>query len=107
MSHSSWNWELISDQPLELWLPDLNERKKLYPKRMVIASIMAGAGSDGEMENWCKLASACVDVGCDAIELNMSCPHMDRKDMGAYEEFVKRLISLFTGLGTCRFALRP
>ena len=83
MSHSSWNWELISDQPLELWLPDLNERKKLYPKRMVIASIMAGAGSDGEMENWCKLASACVDVGCDAIKLNMSCPHMDRKDMGA------------------------
>ena len=50
---------------------------------MFIASIMAGADSDGEMENWCKLASACVDVGCDAIELNMSCPHMGRKDMGA------------------------
>jgi dihydroorotate dehydrogenase len=24
-----------------------------------------------------------VRVGCDALELNMSCPHMDRKDMGA------------------------
>jgi len=83
VSHSSWNWELISDQPLELWLPDLKEIKQLYPKRMVIASIMAGAGSDTEMDNWRKLASACVDVGCDAIELNMSCPHMDRKDMGA------------------------
>ena len=83
VSHSSWNWELISDQPLDLWLPDLEEIKNTYPDRMVIASIMAGAGSDNEMDNWRKLAIACVNVGCDAIELNMSCPHMDRKDMGA------------------------
>ena len=27
VSHSSWNWELISDQALELWLPDLEEIK--------------------------------------------------------------------------------
>ncbi|MEM8541374.1 MAG: hypothetical protein AAGF25_10510, partial [Pseudomonadota bacterium] len=38
VSHSSWNWELISDQPLELWLPDLEEIKKTYPDRMLIAS---------------------------------------------------------------------
>ena len=95
VSHSSWNWELISDQPLETWLPDLKEIKQLYPKRMVIASIMAGAGSDAEMDNWRKLANACVDVGCDAIELNMSCPHMDRKDMGANinnDEFIIRSV---------------
>ncbi|MEM1300309.1 MAG: tRNA-dihydrouridine synthase, partial [Pseudomonadota bacterium] len=84
VSHSSWNWELISDQPLDLWLPDLEEIKTTYPDRMLIASIMAGAGNDEEMENWRKLARACVDVGCDAVELNMSCPHMDRKDMGAH-----------------------
>ncbi len=83
VSHSSWNWELISDQPLDLWLPDLEEIKTTYPDRMVIASIMAGAGNDREMGNWQRLAKACVNVGCDAIELNMSCPHMDRKDMGA------------------------
>ncbi|MEM7599466.1 MAG: tRNA-dihydrouridine synthase [Pseudomonadota bacterium] len=83
VSHSSWNWELISDQPLELWLPDLEEIKTTYPDRMVIASIMAGAGNEEEMDNWRKLARAVVNVGCDAIELNMSCPHMDRKDMGA------------------------
>jgi dihydropyrimidine dehydrogenase (NAD+) subunit PreA len=83
VSHSSWNWELISDQPLDLWLPDLEEINTTYPDRMVIASIMAGAGSDAEMDNWRKLATACVNVGCNAIELNMSCPHMDRKDMGA------------------------
>ncbi|MEL7099944.1 MAG: tRNA-dihydrouridine synthase [Pseudomonadota bacterium] len=83
VSHSSWNWELISDQPLDQWLPDLEEIKTTYPDRMVIASIMAGAGNAEEMENWAKLARAVVGVGCDAIELNMSCPHMDRKDMGA------------------------
>ncbi|MEM8597306.1 MAG: hypothetical protein AAGF76_12670, partial [Pseudomonadota bacterium] len=83
VSHSSWNWELISDQPLDLWLPDLEEIKTTYPDRMLIASIMAGAGTQEEMNNWRKLAIACVNVGCDAIELNLSCPHMDRKDMGA------------------------
>ena len=100
VSHSSWKWELISDQPLDLWLPDLEEIKTTYHDRMVIASIMAGAGSDEEMQNWQKLATSCVDVGCDAIELNMSCPHMDRKDMGANiandEEIIKSVLKAVT-----------
>ncbi len=97
VSHSSWNWELISDQPLEQWLPDLEEIKTTYPDRMVIASIMAGANGPEEMENWTKLAKAVVHVGCDAIELNMSCPHMDRKDMGANiandEEIIRSILA--------------
>ena len=100
VSHSSWNWELISDQALELWLPDLEEIKATYPDRIVIASIMAGAGSEKEMENWRRLASECVDVGCDAIELNMSCPHMDRKDMGANiandEDIIRAILKAVT-----------
>ncbi len=101
VSHSSWNWELISDQPLEQWLPDLEEIKTTYPDRMVIASIMAGAGGEAEMENWRKLARACVGVGCDALELNMSCPHMDRKDMGANiandEDIIRSVLKAVTG----------
>lgn len=97
VSHSSWNWELISDQPLDLWLPDLEEIKTTYPDRMLIASIMAGAGSEAEMDNWRKLAIACANVGCDALELNMSCPHMDRKDMGANiandEEIIRAILT--------------
>lgn len=100
VAHSSWNWELISDQPLDLWLPDLEEIKTKYPDRMVIASIMAGAGSEEEMENWRKIARSCVNVGCDAIELNMSCPHMDRKDMGSNiandEEIIRSIIHAVT-----------
>ena len=101
VSHSSWNWELISDQPLEQWLPDLEDIKKTYPDRMLIASIMAGAGSEEEMNNWAKLATACVEVGCDAVELNMSCPHMDRKDMGANiandEDIIRSILGAVTG----------
>jgi len=102
LSHSSWNWELISDQPLEQWLPDLKEIKETYPDRMVIASIMAGAGSEEEMDNWRKLATSCVDVGCDALELNLSCPHMDRKDMGAHvandEEIIRTILEAVTSV---------
>lgn len=100
VSHSSWNWELISDQPLDLWLPDLEEIKTTYPDRMVIASIMAGAGNEEEMDNWRKLAKAVVGAGCDAIELNLSCPHMDRKDMGANvandEEIIRSILQAVT-----------
>src|SRR5438552_13611474 len=44
---------------------------------------MAGSGSDQELANWQTLAKACQDEGADALELNLSCPHMDRKDMGS------------------------
>ncbi|MBY6002932.1 tRNA-dihydrouridine synthase [Salipiger bermudensis] len=102
VSHSSWNWELISDQALELWLPDLEEIKTTYPDRMLIASIMAGAGGEEEMNNWKKLATACVNVGCDALELNLSCPHMDRKDMGAHiandEDIIRSILKAVTSV---------
>src|SRR5687768_9061352 len=81
--HSSWNWELISDKPLDWWVPRIAKIKKAHPDRILIASIMAGSGSDRELEHWQTLAKACQDEGADAFELNLSCPHMDRKDMGS------------------------
>jgi dihydropyrimidine dehydrogenase (NAD+) subunit PreA len=81
--HSSWNWELISDKTLDWWIPKIEGIKKAYPDRMLIASIMAGSGSDKELAAWQTLAKACQDEGADAFELNLSCPHMDRKDMGS------------------------
>ena len=81
--HSSWNWELISDKTLDWWIPRINRIKKAFPERVLIASIMAGSGSESEYRNWQTLTTACQDAGADALELNLSCPHMDRKDMGA------------------------
>jgi dihydropyrimidine dehydrogenase (NAD+) subunit PreA len=81
--HSSWNWELISDKPLDWWLPRIRRIKEAFPDRVLIASIMAGSGSDKELRNWQVLAEGCQDAGADGLELNFSCPHMDRKDMGS------------------------
>ncbi len=81
--HSSWNWELISDKALDWWVPRIRRIKDAFPNRVLIASIMAGSGNDKELRNWQTLAEACQDAGADGVELNFSCPHMDRKDMGS------------------------
>lgn len=92
--HSSWNWELISDKPLDWWIPRLGRIKQAHPAKILVASIMAGSGSDRELRHWQTLAEACQDQGCDALELNLSCPHMDRKDMGSNIGKDKELISV-------------
>ena len=81
--HSSWNWELISDKSLDWWVPRIARIKRAYPSRVLVASIMAGSGSDEELGHWQTLAQECQGAGADALELNLSCPHMDRKDMGS------------------------
>jgi dihydropyrimidine dehydrogenase (NAD+) subunit PreA len=80
---ASWNWELISDKPIDWWIGKLSAVKRDYPDHVLVASIMAGSGSDEEMRAWQTLTKAVQDEGVDAIELNYSCPHMDRVDMGA------------------------
>ena len=81
--HSSWNLELISDKTLDWWLPRIRRIKQAFPDRVLIASIMAGSGNDKEHQNWQRLARDCQDAGADGLELNFSCPHMDRRDMGS------------------------
>src|SRR5690349_14798750 len=81
--HGSWNWELISDKGLEWWVSRIRRRKEAHPTKVVIASIMAGSGSDKELRAWQTLTEGCQDAGADGIECNFSCPHMDRKDMGS------------------------
>jgi dihydropyrimidine dehydrogenase (NAD+) subunit PreA len=94
--HSSWNWELISDKPLDWWVPRIARIKKAFPDRILVASIMAGSGSDSELGHWQTLAKACQDEGADAFELNLSCPHMDRQDMGSNIGKDQELISVVT-----------
>jgi dihydropyrimidine dehydrogenase (NAD+) subunit PreA len=94
--HSSWNWELISDKPLDWWVPRIGRIKKAYPDHVLVASIMAGSGNDTELSHWQTLAKACQDEGADAFELNLSCPHMDRADMGSNIGKDEQLISVVT-----------
>ncbi len=94
--HSSWNWELISDKTLDWWVPRLGRIKAAFPGHVLVASIMAGSGNDTELRHWQELAVACQDQGCDALELNLSCPHMDRPDMGSNVGKDKELVSVVT-----------
>src|SRR5713101_1486182 len=93
---SSWNWQLISDKPLDWWIGRLARIKKAHPGKVLIASIMAGSGSDEELRHWQTLATACQEDGADALELNLSCPHMDRPDMGSNIGKDDELISVVT-----------
>jgi len=94
--HSSWNWELISDKTLDWWAPRLGRIKKAFPDHVLVASIMAGSGNDTELRHWQDLAVACQNEGCDALELNLSCPHMDRQDMGSNIGKDQELVSVVT-----------
>jgi dihydroorotate dehydrogenase len=94
--HSSWNWELISDKALDWWVPRLGRIKKAFPEHVLVASVMAGSGNDTELRHWQELAVACQEQGCDALELNLSCPHMDRPDMGSNVGKDKELVSIVT-----------
>jgi dihydropyrimidine dehydrogenase (NAD+) subunit PreA len=94
--HSSWNWELISDKTLDWWVPRLGRIKRAFPDHALVASIMAGSGNDTELRHWQTLATACQNEGCDALELNLSCPHMDREDMGSNIGKDRELVSVVT-----------
>lgn len=75
------NIELITDRKLSVWLDELKILRKRYPKKMIIGSVMA-PGHD--MDAWAKLVSEMNRVGCNAVELNLGCPHgMPERDMGA------------------------
>ncbi|WP_085993265.1 NAD-dependent dihydropyrimidine dehydrogenase subunit PreA [Oceanobacillus senegalensis] len=74
------NIELISDRPLEVNLKEIYETKKLYPDRVIIASIMV----EPKRENWHEIVKKVQDVGVDGFELNLGCPHgMSERGMGS------------------------
>ncbi|MBV8515925.1 MAG: NAD-dependent dihydropyrimidine dehydrogenase subunit PreA [Acidobacteria bacterium] len=93
---ASWNWELISDKTIDWWLPRIESIKKAHPTRILIASIMAGSGNDKELHHWQELTKGVQDAGADGVELNFSCPHMDRIDMGSNVGKDKVLCSVVT-----------
>jgi dihydroorotate dehydrogenase subfamily 1 len=74
------NIELISDRSFETWIEEFKQVKDKYPKGVLIASIMEEYNRDA----WHEIVERCQDAGCDAFELNMSCPHgLPERKMGA------------------------
>jgi dihydropyrimidine dehydrogenase (NADP+) len=74
------NIELISDRPIDVWLPEFRQIKKEYPDHILIASIM----EEYDKDRWQTLTKVVQETGVDALELNFSCPHgMTERRMGS------------------------
>lgn len=85
------NMEQLSENPVEMDFEILRRLKQNYPSKIVIASIMGQVESE-----WIRLAKMAEDAGCDAIELNFSCPQMKHKGMGSDVGQSPELVRTFT-----------
>lgn len=73
------NIELISDRPFGVWLEELRQLKREYPRKILVASIM----EELDRDRWQEIVRAVQETGVDAFELNLSCPHgLPERKMG-------------------------
>ncbi|RLE92585.1 MAG: hypothetical protein DRN04_09910 [Thermoprotei archaeon] len=72
---SFYSIELMSEIEPEKWVNEIKKVKEKYPDRLLVASI---AGRS--LEEWEKLARLVDEAGADAIELNLSCPHVEKEE---------------------------
>lgn len=85
------NMEQLSENPYEVDFDILRRLKKDYPKKIVVASIMGR-----QEEEWTELAKMAEEAGCDAVELNYSCPQMRMTGMGSDIGQNPELVTFFT-----------
>ncbi len=72
------NCEHASQNSMEQNLDYMRRLKEHYPEHRIFATIMGGSDED-----WTNLVVSVAQAGIDGVELNMSCPHMGRDNMGA------------------------
>ena len=85
------NMEQLSENPVEMDFDILRRLKQDYPSKVVIASIMGQTE-----EEWMRLARMAEEAGCDAVELNFSCPQMKHKGMGSDVGQSPELVKTYT-----------
>ena len=85
------NMEQLSENPYAVDFDILRRLKHDYPTKIVVASIM------GQFEEeWIELARMAEDAGCDAVELNFSCPQMRLAGMGSDVGQNPELVATYT-----------
>ena len=85
------NMEQLSENPVEMDFDILRRLKQDYPTKVVVASIMGQTE-----EEWISLAKMAEEAGCDAVELNFSCPQMKHKGMGSDVGQSPELVKTYT-----------
>ena len=94
------NMEQLSENPHTVDFDILRRLKQNYPSKVIIASIMGQTE-----EEWIELAKMAEDAGCDAVELNFSCPQMRLTGLGSdigqnpelvmfYTSYVRNAVSI-------------
>ena len=94
------NMEQLSENPHTVDFDILHRLKQNYPSKVIIASIMGQTE-----EEWIELAKMAEDAGCDAVELNVSCPQMRLTGLGSdigqnpelvmfYTSYVRNAVSI-------------
>ncbi len=94
------NMEQLSENPYTTDFDILHRLKQNYPSKIIIASIMGQSE-----EEWIELAKMAQDAGCDAVELNFSCPQMRLTGLGSdigqnpelilfYTSYVRRAVTI-------------
>ncbi len=85
------NMEQLSENPYEVDFDILRRLKQNYPSKVIVASIM------GQFEEeWIELAKLAEEAGCDAVELNFSCPQMRLAGMGSDVGQDAELVAFYT-----------
>ena len=87
------NMEQLSENPVEMDFDILRRLKQNYPKKVVVASIMGQTE-----EQWVQLAQMAEQAGCDAVELNFSCPQMRMTGMGSEVGQNAELVAIYTNV---------
>ena len=72
------NMEQLSENPYTTDFDILRRLKQNFPTKRIIASIMGQTE-----EEWIELAKMAEEAGCDAVELNFSCPQMKLTGLGS------------------------
>ena len=85
------NMEQLSENPVEVDFDILRRLKRDFPEKVVIASIMGQSEQD-----WIDLAKMAEEAGCDAVELNFSCPQMRLSGMGSDVGQNPELVTFYT-----------
>ena len=87
------NMEQLSENSVEVDFDILHRLKQNYPTKVVVASIMGQ-----NEEEWVMLAKMAEEAGCDAVELNFSCPQMKYKGMGSDVGQMPELVREYTAM---------
>ena len=72
------NCEHASQNSMEQNMEYMMRLKRDYPEHRIFATLMGGSDED-----WTSLVEMACQAGIDGVELNMSCPHMGRDNMGS------------------------